>query len=100
GTGSTSSANSERVTVPANLIKEVTSVPASVLDTVVIGKEPASKTSSASNPVAPVRKANTAPATVPPVSSGSGGSSAGATGSSGSAGSHGLPVFFYYGGEC
>jgi hypothetical protein len=72
-----------RVNVPASVLKAVTNVPASILDSVGIGNQPASKTTSAANAVAPVPAAQQASATIPPVAGGQGS----------------LPVFFYYGGE-
>jgi thiol-disulfide isomerase/thioredoxin len=72
-------AGTGRVTVPASVINEVTNVPISVLDAVGIGGEKATKSSSASNPIAPVPASLVAASTLPPVG--------------------GKPTIFYFGAE-
>jgi hypothetical protein len=68
-----------RVPVPAGVINDVTSVPTQVLDSVGIGGQPANKTSTSGNAVAPIPPADQGKSPLGPV--------------------NGKPVFFYYGGE-
>jgi hypothetical protein len=68
-----------RVPVPASVINEVTGVPTAALDSAGIGGQPANKTSSAGNAVAPIPAAQQHTAPLPPT--------------------NGKPTFFYYGGE-
>lgn len=78
--GSSGPANTGRVKVPANIINQVTNVPGSVLDSVGIGGQKASKTSSGANPIAPVPAAQVASAALPPSA-------------------NKLPTLFYFGAE-
>jgi hypothetical protein len=87
-------AGTGRVTVPASVINEVTNVPSSVLDAVGIGGEKATKSSSASNPIAPVPASLVAAATLPPATTGCSTSKTGTTQAKCS-----KPTIFYFGAE-